>query len=428
MAMTGGVIHRDLKPGNIMVGDYGMVTVMDWGLAKILAEPGDLDDGLHATRALGVVADAVTHDAGADPPTVAGTILGTPNYLAPEQARGDLELVDKRTDVFGLGAILCEILIGSAPFSATDPVVLWSMAAAGDTAAAIARLNACEAPRPMVDLAMRCLAVDPRDRPADARQVAAEVTHYLESGQRRAEQQLVEFFDLSVDLFCIASLSGYFRRINDNFPRLLGYSADALLSQKFIDFVHPDDGAKTLAELDRLAHGGKPTIQFLNRYRHADGHYLWFEWTARSVPKEGLIYAVARDVTDRMAAAESRARLEQEHSRLSAIVDHAEDAIVSKDLSGIVQTWNSAAERLYGYTAAEMLGRSIALLIPPERMHEEEQVLATLRAGQRVTPFDTVRFTKDGRRIDVSVSVAPVRDTEGRLIGTAKIARSIQGP
>ncbi len=421
-----GVIHRDLKPANIMVGDYGRVTVMDWGLGKLLTDPVDHDKGLPATEPLGTEAEAITHVLGGNPLTLAGTILGTLNYLAPEQARGDRAVVDMRTDVFGLGAILCEILTGSPPFSADHRATLLAMAAAGDTAAAMAQLDACDAPLSLVELARRCLAVDPRGRPGDASQVAEEVTRHLEAAQRRAEQQLVQFFELSVDLFCIVSVKGVFRRINDNFARVLGYQAHELLDHEFVDFIHPADVPKSLAELERLSHGGRPTIQFVNRYRHADGQYIWLEWTARAVPAEGLVYAVARDVTDRVAAAESRSRLEEEHARLAAIVYDAEDAIVSKDLRGYVQTWNRAAERLYGYTAAEILGHPYTLLIPLDRMHEEETVVNAIQAGERVMPYHTVRMTKDGRRIDVWMSVAPVRDSEGRIIGTTKIARSIQ--
>lgn len=410
-----GMIHRDLKPGNVMVGDYGMVTIMDWGLAKILGEPDHPEDGPEATAAGPPGTAAEMH-------TASGTIFGTPNYLAPEQARGENDRVDKRADVFGLGAILCEILTGAAPFSAAATGELWTLAAAGDTGPALARLDACGAAQPVIDLAKRCLAADPGDRPPDARAIVVELTRYLESGQQRAEQQLVQFFDLSVDLFCIASLSGYFRRINDNFSRLLGHSTRDLLSRGFLDFVHPEDRDKTLAEIDRLARG-EPTIQFLNRYRHADGQYLWLEWTSRSIPEEGLIYAVARDVTDRVAAAEAHARLEQDRARLAKIVEEAADAIVSRDLDGIVLSWNKAAERLFGYSAAEMIGRPVTALIPPERLHEEREIVTRLREGKRVEHFDTVRIARDGRRLDISVSVAPVLDAAGRFVGTTKIAR-----
>jgi serine/threonine-protein kinase len=308
-----GVIHRDLKPSNIMVGPFGVVTVMDWGVAKVLAD-GDEDIG-DMEMTVPVLRDTAetTHSHS----TMAGTVFGTPSYLAPEQARGEVDSVDRRADVFGLGSILCEMLTGAAPFTGTDVDARWRRASAGDTAEALERLAACGGPLPMVMLAERCLSVDPATRPADAAEVAAAVTAYLESGQRRAEEQLVRFFDLSVDLFCIAGLNGYFQRTNDNFPRLLGMSAEALRKQRFVELVHPDDRERTLAEVSRLSRR-EQTIEFVNRYRRADGSYLWLEWNAQAVPEEGVIYAVGRDVSERVAAAEIRGRLERERATLSA--------------------------------------------------------------------------------------------------------------
>jgi PAS domain S-box-containing protein len=125
------------------------------------------------------------------------------------------------------------------------------------------------------------------------------VTAYLESDLRRAERDLVRFFDLSPDLFCVAGLDGYFRRVNANFSRVLGYTARELQSRPFLDFVHPDDRERTLAEMEKLARG-LPVICFENRYRDEAGSYRWFEWTAKSIPEEGVIFAVAREVTDRI--------------------------------------------------------------------------------------------------------------------------------
>jgi len=308
-----GVIHRDLKPSNIMVGPFGVVTVMDWGVAKVLADGDDCLEDMEMT--VPVVRDAAetTHSHS----TMAGTVFGTPSYLAPEQARGEVDRVDRRADVFGLGSILCEILTGAAPFTGADVDARWRRAAAGDTVEAIERMASSGGPLPMVMLAQRCLAVDPAARPADAAEVAAAVTAYLESGQRRAEEQLVRFFDLSVDLFCIAGLNGYFQRTNDNFPRLLGMTADELKAQRFVELVHPDDRERTLAEVSRLSRR-EQTIEFVNRYRRTDGSYLWLEWNAQAVPEEGVIYAVGRDVSERVAAAEIRGRLERERATLSA--------------------------------------------------------------------------------------------------------------
>jgi PAS domain S-box-containing protein len=310
-----GVIHRDLKPSNIMVGPFGVVTVMDWGVAKMIDADDDIDivDDVDVT----VPVKTATEEPTQSQSTIAGTVFGTPSYLAPEQARGEVARLDRRADVFGLGSILCEILTGTATFTAPDADARWKLAAAGDTAATLERLDACGAPLPVVMLAKRCLAVDPDDRPADAREVGDVLTEYLESGQRRAEQELVRFFDLSVDLFCIAGINGYFQRTNENFPRRLGFTAEELKAQRFIELVHPDDRQRTLTEIARLSRG-ELTSDFLNRYRCADGSYLWLEWNARAVPEEGVIYAAGRDVSERVAAAELRQRLESERATLAA--------------------------------------------------------------------------------------------------------------
>jgi PAS domain S-box-containing protein len=112
-------------------------------------------------------------------------------------------------------------------------------------------------------------------------------------------------------------------------------------------------------------------------------------------------------------------------ARLAAIVDSSFDAIVSKTLDGVITFWNHSAEQLFGYTAAEAVGQYIFLIIPPDRRAEEEEVLARLRRGERIEHFETVRLTKDGRRIPVSLTVSPIRDTQGRVIGASKVARDI---
>jgi PAS domain S-box-containing protein len=112
-------------------------------------------------------------------------------------------------------------------------------------------------------------------------------------------------------------------------------------------------------------------------------------------------------------------------TRLAAIVESSDDAIVSKDLNGIVQTWNPAAERMLGYTAGEMIGRSIRCIIPPDRQGEEDEVLSRIRRGEGIDHYETVRMRKDGSLIDVSLSVSPIRAQDGRIIGASKIARDI---
>ncbi len=124
------------------------------------------------------------------------------------------------------------------------------------------------------------------------------------------------------------------------------------------------------------------------------------------------------DITDRKRAEEAQARL-------AAIVESSDDAIVAKTLDGVITSWNQGAQRLFGYTTAEAVGQSITLIIPPERLDEEPAILQRLRRGERVDHFETVRVGKDGQRLDISLTISPVRDGAGRIIGASKIARDI---
>jgi PAS domain S-box-containing protein len=123
--------------------------------------------------------------------------------------------------------------------------------------------------------------------------------------------------------------------------------------------------------------------------------------------------------------ASDRQRAELFADRLVAIVQSSNDAIISKSTEGIVTSWNPSAERLFGYTAEEMVGRSITLLIPPQRMDEEPAILERIRNGERIEHYETVRQRKDGTLVEISLSVSPVRDGDGRIVGAAKIARDI---
>jgi serine/threonine-protein kinase len=186
-AHSRGVIHRDLKPANVMVGAFGEVQVMDWGLAKVLAladgvafqegESGEAGDTVRRVALTGSTAD--------DRRT---GIVGTPAYMAPEQARGEADVVDERADVFGMGAILCEILTGRPPHWGTDLDAILREAASGDTADAYARLDGCGADPQLVQLAKACLAPEPAWRPRDASSVAVAVTAYQHSVQERLRQ------------------------------------------------------------------------------------------------------------------------------------------------------------------------------------------------------------------------------------------------
>lgn len=182
-----GVIHRDLKPSNVMVGSFGEVQVMDWGLAKVLARGGIVSD---AQAGKEKVPESLIITARSDSEadfSRAGSIMGTPSYMAPEQAQGETGEINERADVFALGSILCEILTGSPAFTGRNSREILQKAARGETADALIRLESSGAEGELISLAKDCLAVEPRDRPHDGNHVSERITAYLADVQVRAQ-------------------------------------------------------------------------------------------------------------------------------------------------------------------------------------------------------------------------------------------------
>jgi tetratricopeptide (TPR) repeat protein/tRNA A-37 threonylcarbamoyl transferase component Bud32 len=186
------VIHRDLKPANVMVGSFGEVQVMDWGLAKVLTASRERE---RAEGDAGETAAATDIRSLRDSDrsfTQAGSVLGTPAYMPPEQALGAIGRIDARSDVFGLGAVLAVILTGQPPFAASSAETTRIRAAQGKVDECFARLDACGADPGLVGLCKRCLAPDPAARPADAGEVAKAVAGLRQAAEERARQAELE--------------------------------------------------------------------------------------------------------------------------------------------------------------------------------------------------------------------------------------------
>jgi PAS domain S-box-containing protein len=191
----------------------------------------------------------------------------------------------------------------------------------------------------------------------------------------------------------------------------------------FSEHIHPDDHAwvqKKIQKAINPAKGGRYDVSF-RIIRFDNGETRWIKVHGTVYFEQGQaarFIGTVLDITEMKVA-------EEQSAKLAAIIQSSDDAIISKTLDSIITSWNAAAERIFGYQAEEMIGESIYKLIPADRLDEEPQILARLRSGERVQHFETKRQTKDGRLIDVSLTISPVKNPQGNIIGLSKIARDI---
>jgi two-component system sensor histidine kinase VicK len=236
-----------------------------------------------------------------------------------------------------------------------------------------------------------------------------------------ATARLAAIVDSSEDAIVSKDLNGIVQTWNPAAERLFGYTADEMIGRPITTIIPPDRLAEETDVLSRIRRGIGIT-HFETIRRRKDGTLIDISLSVSPIKApSGLVIGaskIARDISTQKS-------LERQAFRLAAIVDSSEDAIVSKDLNSIVQTWNGGAERIFGYSAAEIIGRPITIIIPPERLAEEDEVLTKVRAGISIEHFQTVRVRKDGTMVDVSLSVSPIRTAAGTIIGASKIARDI---
>jgi PAS domain S-box-containing protein len=232
---------------------------------------------------------------------------------------------------------------------------------------------------------------------------------------------LAAIVDSADDAIVSKTLDSVITSWNRGAERLFGWTSAEAVGQSILLIIPDDRHHEEEAVLARIRMGQR-VEHFDTVRRTRDGRLVEVSITVSPIFDDaGRVVGaskIARDIT-------ARRQSEIVQARLAALVDSSDDAIVSKTLDGVITSWNPAAERMFGWTAAEAVGQSILLIIPEDRRYEEEAVLARIRAGQRVDHFDTVRRTKDGRLLEVSIAVSPIADAAGHIVGASKIARDI---
>jgi len=398
-AHSKGIIHRDLKCENVILGAYGEVVVIDWGLAKQYGR-GE------------VAAEAVDLDATRPAETVAGHILGTPAYMAPEQAAGEIDTIGPATDVYGLSAILYEILCGQPPFTGTSTIeVLKQVQQAkpvrpSEVAPGI--------PAALEQICLTGLAKLPGERHASAEHLARAVRAWVSelAERRQAEEERERFFALSQDLLAIVDAEGKLGQVGPAWTALLGCERDALLGRLFLDRIQSDDRTAAARNLEAAQAEQKPAT-FEAKAVHADGTTRWVSWNVTPIARERSLYIVGRDITE----------LKRSQQLFEGILQSAPDALVLINVQGRITLANRQAENIFGYTQEELLGQPIEVLVPHRFRERHPAHVAGFFASSSFRPMGSglaLRgLRKDGSEFAAEISLSAITLESTKLVAAS---------
>jgi PAS domain S-box-containing protein len=242
--------------------------------------------------------------------------------------------------------------------------------------------------------------------------------------RKRAEEharRLASIVDSSDDAIVSTDLDGVITSWNRGAERVFGYTASEVIG-KPISILIPPGRENEESEILARVRLGEKIDHYETIRRRKDGRLIDIFLTVSPIrnAENQIVGAskIARDITDRRI-------VEQTTERLAAVVETSNDAILTKNLDGIITSWNKGAERIFGYTASEMIGQPVTMLIPADKQDEEPRILARIRAGERIEHYETVRRRKNGSLVDISLTVSPLKNAKGVIVGASKIARDI---
>ena len=240
-----------------------------------------------------------------------------------------------------------------------------------------------------------------------------------EEALRRSERHLRAIIETTPECVKVVAPDGTLLHMNPSGLGMVGAdSLEDVVGRNVYQIIAPNTA--TISRIQRTNLPGRKGLVGV-RYCGTSGarrHMHTYAAPLRNTDGTTVQLAVTHDITERKQA-------EIAQYQLAAIVESSDDAIISKNLNGVIASWNAGAEQMFGFTAKEAIGQPVTMIIPAESQHEEVEILTRLRNGERITDFETIRIRKDGSRLNISLTISPIRDAEGRVIGASKIARDV---